>query len=221
MRLLLIDHGSCDPPATRVHLHRRALEVAGVVAAACGPTSVPPLAMATPGLHGIHLHDIAAANHGFLDAVRDGGAAPLLAATATLPLRLLGLVRETARQALAEAVDAICPDAILVLHAGLLADLAIETGVPVALHVAVGDLAAAGVGTRVADLVSAAVASAEWLGADSAEARLEIESCCRGSDLQAALATAPRRVETTALLRAEELIAACRAAVAVRDGRGG
>lgn len=221
MRLLLVDHGSCDPPATRVHLHRRALEGAGAVAAACGPTSVPPLAMPTPGLHGIHLHDIAAANRGFLDAVRDGGAAPLLAATATLPPRLLGLVRETARQALAEAVDALCPDVILVLHAGVLADLAIETGLPVALHVAAGDITAAGVATRVADLVSAAVASAEWLGADSAATRFELESCCRGSDLQTAISIPPRPVTTTGLLHADELLAACRAAIAVRDGRQG
>ena len=221
MRLLLVDHGSCDPPDTRVHRHRRGLERAGVAVAACGPTSVSPLAMPTPGLHGIHLHDIAAANRGFLEAVREGTAGALLAATATLPPRLLGLVRETARQALAEAVDAASPDAILVLHAGILADLAIETGVPVALHVAAGDLDAAAGGPRVADLVAAAVASVEWLGADSAATCLQVESCRRTADLQAAVPLPRRPVATTPLAGADELIAACRAAVGVRGGRNG
>jgi len=166
IRVLLVDHGCCDPPATRVHALRRVLEAGGAVTAACGPTSVPALAASTPGLYGIHLHDIAAANRGFLAAVRDGSAAALLAATATLPPRLLGLVRETARQALAEAVDGLHPDVIFILHAGILADLAIETGVPVALQVVAGDLAAAAHGTRVDELVRAALASAEWVNAD-------------------------------------------------------
>ena len=189
MRLLIVDHGCCDPPATRVHVHRRALEAAGAVTAACGPTSLPGLAAPTPGLYGIHLHDIAAANRVFLAAVRDGSAAALLAATATLPPRLLGLVRETARQALAEAVDALEPDAIFVLHAGILADLAIETGVPVALHVAAGDLAAAARGTRVEELVRAALASAEWVHADhvddspdpAREAGVDLLDACRAA----------------------------------------
>ena len=166
MRLLVIDHGCCDPPATRVHGLRAALRRLGVEAVACGPSSTPGLAEQPPGLRGIHLHDIAAANRGFLAAVHDGSAAALLSATATLPPRLLGLVRETARQALAEAVDGLHPDAIFVLHAGILADLAIETGVPVALHVVAGDLAAAAHGTRVDELVRAALASAEWVNAD-------------------------------------------------------
>jgi hypothetical protein len=219
MRILLIDHGSCDPPATRVHRHRRGLEAAGVVAAACGPTSVPSLEMATPGVHGIHLHDIAAANRGFLDAVRQGGAGALLAATAILPPRLLGLVRETARQALAEAVDAVAPDAILVLHAGILADLAIETGVPVALHVAGGDLAAAAAGPRVGDLVMAAIASAEWLGADSVATREALGEACRASLPDPFPTGPPRTVVVTPLEAPDHILHACREAVAARGRR--
>ncbi|NBV47000.1 MAG: hypothetical protein EBR86_15540 [Planctomycetia bacterium] len=219
MRILLIDHGSCDPPATRVHGHRRGLEAAGVVAAACGPTSVPSLEVATPGLHGIHLHDIAAANRGFLQAVRQGGAGALLAATAILPPRLLGLVRETARQALAEAVDAVAPDAILVLHAGILADLAIETGVPVALHVAGGDLATAAAGPRVGDLVTAAIASAEWLGADSASTRAALEQAGRTSQAEPLLAGGRGPVVVTPLDTPDQVFQACRAAVAARRRR--
>jgi hypothetical protein len=169
MRLLLIDHGNCDPPAGRVHRCSRLLVGEGLETLACGPASVSTLEAPTPGLHGIHLKDIAAANRKLAKAVRDGRAEAFLEATPTIPTALLGLVRETARQAVAEAVDGFDPTAILVLHAGIFADLAVETGVPVVIHVGPTDLAAAGLDERVHDLVVAALGSAELvLGADEA-----------------------------------------------------
>ena len=172
MRLLVIDHGCCDPPATRVHALRAALHEHGGASVACGPSSTPGLAEQPPGLHGIHLHDIAAANRRFLAAVRDGSPAAFLAASGSVSPSLLGLAREAARQAIAEAVDATDPEAIFVLHAGILADLAIETGVPVALHVASADLDAAAGSPRLAELVAAALGSAEAVvAADAATAR--------------------------------------------------
>lgn len=169
MRLLLVDHGCCDPPATRVHVLRAALLEQGVEAVACGPSSIPGLAEQPPGLRGIHLHDVAAANRRFLAAIRDGSAAAFLSATGSVSPRLLGLAREAARQAIGEAVDLVEPEAIFVIHAGILADLAIETGVPVALHVSAADLDAARGTARVEDLVAAALGSAEALVAGDAE----------------------------------------------------
>lgn len=166
MRILLIDHGCCDPPGTRVHACRNHLAHLGAEPLACGPTSVPNLEAPTPGLHGIHLHDIAAANKAFLAAVHDGAPEAFLVATAGISPRLLGSVRETARQTIAEAVDAFDPDVIFVLHAGILADLAIETGVPVAIHVGRGDLAAATQSPRIRDMVAAALGSAEAIAAE-------------------------------------------------------
>lgn len=163
MRLLLIDHGCCDPPDTRIHAFRRRLSGHGVESLACGPSSVPGLAEQPPGLHGLHLHDIAAANRKFHDAVLDGSPAALLVAITAISPGLLGLVRETARQTIAEAVDAFDPDAIFVFNAGILADLAVETGVPVVLHVSGGDLLAAGGSAGVRALVSSAVGSAQCL----------------------------------------------------------
>ena len=61
---------------------------------------------------------------------------------AGVPSRLLGLARETALQIIAEAADALYPDTIFVLHAGILTDLAVETGAPVVVHVSAADLAA-------------------------------------------------------------------------------
>ena len=171
MRLLLVDHGCCDPPATRVHALRAAMLTPGVEVVACGPSSTPGLAEQPPGLHGIHLHDVAAANTRFLAAIRAGTAEGFLAATASVSPSLLGLAREAARLAIAEAVDVVDPDAIVVLHAGILADLAIETGVPVVLHVAAADLDAAAGSPRLTELVAAALGSAEAIvAADGATA---------------------------------------------------
>ena len=143
MRILLIDHGCCDHPHTRIHRLREALVTAGASVAVCGPSSLHGLDEQPTGMHGIHLHDIAAANRRLLAAVRDGAPEAFLAAVADVPSRLLGLARETARQVIAEAADALYPDAIFVLHAGILTDLAVETGAPVAVHVSRADLEAA------------------------------------------------------------------------------
>jgi len=169
MRVLLVDHGCCDPPDTRVHACRTALMRLGAVPLALGPSSVSSLAAETPGLRGVHLRDIAAANKRFLRAVQDGSPAAFLAASATISPSLLGLVRETARQTIAEAVDAFEPDVIFVLHAGILVDLAIETGVPVALHVSGADLGAAATSERIRDLVISALSSVEALIATDGE----------------------------------------------------
>lgn len=216
MRILLIDHGCCDPPATRVHACREQLERLGARPLACGPASVPSIEAQVPGLHGIHLHAIAAASRVFLGAIHDGSPAAFLSATAAISPRLLGSVRETARQAIAEAVDAFDPDAIFVLHAGILADLAIETGVPVAIHVAGGDLDIAGRSDRVRDLVAAALGSAEavaaeddatataiardWLDQDDAASRPQVAVFAAGPD------------------RAAGILAACEQAIARRRG---
>ena len=161
MRVLLIDHGCCDLPNTRVHAFRHLLARRGAVAMACGPTSVSSLESDKPGLQGIHLHDIAAANMLFLEAVRNGSPQSFLDAVATLSPSLLGLVREAARQAIAEAVDLFTPDVIFVMHAGILAELAIETGVPMVVHVAICDLNAAAHAEPLRDLVAASLGSAE------------------------------------------------------------
>lgn len=84
MRLLLIDHGSCDPPTTRVHPLRSRLASEGIDALVCGPASVSNLFGQTPGLHAIHLLDIAAANNVLLKAVRDGSAAAFLTAASAI-----------------------------------------------------------------------------------------------------------------------------------------
>lgn len=161
MRLLLVDHGCCDPPHSRVFRCREWLLPERIEVLACGPASVSTLEAPSPGLHGIHLRDIAAANRRFARAVRDGSPQSFLETSPMIPAALLGLVRETARQAIAEAVDGFDPDVILVLHAGIFADLAVETGVPVVVHVGPHDLAAARHDERVHALVAAALASAE------------------------------------------------------------
>jgi len=185
MRILLVDHGCCDHPRTRIHGLRQALEVAGCTVAICGPSTVNAFEEQPPGIHGIHLHDVAAASREFLAAVREGSPEAFLRATAHVPSRVLGLARETARQLVAEAADAIFPDAIFVLHAGILADLAVETGAPVVVHVSAADLEAAAARPSLKRLVVAALGSSDrviaaddavaatlagWLG-DDAETR--------------------------------------------------
>ncbi len=185
MRILLVDHGCCDHPRTRIHGLRQTLEAAGCTVAICGPSTVNSFEEQPPGIHGIHLHDVAAASREFLAAVREGSPEAFLRATAHVPSRVLGLARETARQMVAEAADAIFPDAIFVLHAGILADLAVETGAPVVVHVSAADLEAAAARPSLKRLVVAALGSsdrviaaddavaatlADWLG-DDAETR--------------------------------------------------
>lgn len=80
----------------------------------------------------------------------------------------LAVVREEARRAFDRAVENGNPDVILVLHAGAIADLAVETGVPLVVHAAVEDLEAAGQG-RVRELVASSLSSADVVVADDAD----------------------------------------------------
>lgn len=173
MRILIIDHGCCDHPHTRAHGIRAGLEAAGLRAAVCGPSTVPGLDEQPAGMFGIHLHDIAAASRNFLAAVREGSPQAFLAAVAGVPSRLLGLARETARQMIVEASDALYPDAIFVLHAGILTDLAVETGAPVVVHVSATDLEVASGRPSLRRLVASAIGSSDRVvAADAAAAAL-------------------------------------------------
>jgi hypothetical protein len=186
MRVLLIDHGNCDHPHTRVHGLRAGLVALGIEAGVCGPSSVPGLEEQPPGMYGIHLHDVAAASRSFIAAVKDGSPQAFLAATAGVPARLLGLTRETARQMIAEAVDVLYPDAIFVLHAGILTDLAVETGAPVVVHVTADDLAAARERPSLASLVAAAIGSCTIVVAadDTTAAALKAEWLHDAADME-------------------------------------
>jgi hypothetical protein len=206
MRILLIDHANCDPPHTRAHQLRAALEPLRVRATVCGPASVPSLAEQPQGMFAIHLLDTVAASRKLQTAVQGGVAGDFLAAVAAVSPRLLGLVRETARQGIAEAVDAVNPDAIFVMHAGILADLAIETGVPVAVHVVAGDLTAAAAGP-VRELMVATLGSCGAVAVDLAATAAAIR---RDWVDDAALLAEPWGLEGEA---APRVVAACRAAV--------
>jgi hypothetical protein len=210
MRILLVDHANCDPPHTRLHRLRAALEPLRVRATVCGPASVPSLAEQPRGMFAIHLHDTVAASRKLHAAVQAGAAEPFLTAVAGVSPRLLGLVRETARQGIAEAVDAVNPEAIFVMHAGILADLAIETGVPVAVHVAAGDLVAAATGP-VRELVVATLGSCGAVVVDSAETAVMIR---RDWVDDAPVLAEPWAAGAEA---ASQVVAACRAAVRRRQ----
>jgi hypothetical protein len=214
MRILLIDHGCCDPPVTRVHALRHALEQAGIGAAVCGPSAVPGLEQQQPGMFGMHLDDVAAASRRLLTAVRSGDATAFLTTVATVPARLLGLVRETARQTIAEATDAVDPDAIFVLHAGILTDLAVETGAPVVVHVSAADLAAAEGRPSLKRLVAGAVGSCGVVVADAEETAGVLRRDWLSGDPEG-------RCEvwsiTDVAVAAVPLAAACRRAVASRQ----
>jgi hypothetical protein len=208
MRVLLVDHGRSDPPQARVHGIRAGLEQLGIATAVCGPSSVPGLEEQPAGMFGIHLRDVAAASRAFLAAVQDGSPEAFLVATAGVPARLLGLARETARQALAEAVDIVYPDVIFVLHAGVLTDLAVETGAPVVVHVAAADLAATKNRLSLRNLVAAAIGSSaiivaaddavaaalatDWLH-DAPDAAARLETWPLGPDAATRIAIACRR----------------------------
>jgi len=216
MRILLIDHGCCDHPQTRVHRLREGLEATGARVAVCGPSRRHGLDEQPPGMHGIHLHDVAAASRTFLAAVEQGSPEAFLAAVADVPSRLLGLARETARQTIAEAADTLYPDAILVLHAGILTDLAVETGAPVVVHVAAADLAAAATRPSLRRLVISALGSSDGIVAadDPVAATLwqgwlegDADQCARCDTWSLDAADAPARAA-----------AACAAALARRRG---
>ena len=213
MRILLIDHGCCDHPHTRVHRLRDDVSRLGVTAAVCGPSSVPGLEVQPPGMFGIHLHDVAAASHAFLAAVKDGTPEAFLTAVAGVSSRLLGLARETARQMIAEAVDVTYPDVIFVLHAGILTDLAVETGAPVGVHVAATDLAAAAGRPSLRRLVMAAIGSSDVIvAADDATRTTLVEDWLRG-DPEAAARCQSWPLATDA---GGQVATACRQAVARR-----
>jgi hypothetical protein len=216
MRILLIDHGCCDHPHTRIHRLRAGLEVAGCEVAVCGPSSMHGLDEQPPGVHGIHLHDVAAGSRGFLAAVREGSSEAFLTAVAGVPSRLLGLARETARQMIAEAADALYPDTIFVLHAGILTDLAVETGAPVVVHVSATDLAATTDRPSLRRLVRAALGSSDGLvAADDAVAdRLKHEWLADDPDHCQRCETWP----IDAVDVAPRIAAACHAALARRRG---
>lgn len=213
MRLLLIDHGSCDHDHTRVHHCRAALGRLGIDAAVCGPSSIPQLEQPHAGMYGIHLHAIAAASNRFLAAVQTGAAESLLSVVPSLSPRLLGLVRETARQLIAEAVDATDPDVIFVMHAGILADLAVETGAPVVVHVTETDLAAAASKPQMRTLVGRALGSSEAvIAADAAAADALKMGWLEHDDNE------PLEVWPLGPACAEQIASACRAALAHRRG---
>jgi hypothetical protein len=214
MRILLVDHGCCDPPHTRVHRLRHELEQAGCTVAVCGPSTVNAFEEQPPGMHGIHLHDVAAASREFLAAVRDGSPEAFLRAAAHVPSRVLGLARETARQSVAEAADAIFPDAIFVLHAGILADLAIETGAPVVVHVSAVDLEAAAARPSLRRLVLAAIGSSDRIIAAD-EAVAETLTAWLGDDADVRSRSDTWPIDPAAATRVAE---ACGRALARRRG---
>lgn len=213
MRILLVDHGCCDPPASRIHRLRAGLEVAGCTVAVCGPSTVNAFEEQPAGVHGIHLHDVAAGSRDFLAAVRDGSPEAFLRAVPRVPAKLLGLARETARQIIAEAADAIFPDAIFVLHAGILADLAVETGAPVVVHVSGFDLEAADARPSLRRLVQAALGSAGGIVADDDQVAARLTSAWITPDTRARCDTWPYHDRAAA-----RVAEACRVALARRRG---
>lgn len=215
MRILLIDHGCCDHPVTRIHRLRDGLEAIGMTTAVCGPSSVPGLDVRPPGMYGVHLHDVAAGSRAFLAAVRDGSAAALLTAVAGVKSRLLGLARETARQMIVEAADGLYPDAIFVAHAGILTDLAVETGAPVVVHVSAVDLAAAAGRPSLRRLVAGAIGSSSVVVAADDDTAATLRRDWLGDP-----ADADRRMQVWPLAAdaAPRIASACGLAVSYRRG---
>lgn len=121
----------------------------------------------------------------------------------------LAVAREEARQAVYRAVDDGRPDVILVLHAGAIADLAVETGVPLVMHAALADLEAAGEGI-VRDLVASSLGAADVVVADDAQTARVL----RGGEWVAD----DVEVEIVPRSDAEQLVAACRRACERRGG---
>jgi hypothetical protein len=96
----------------------------------------------------------------------------------------------------------------VVLHAGILADLAIETGVPVVLHVAASDLDAASGSPKLTELVTAALGSAEIIVAADDETARRLRADWLDATAAAACETWPAAPESAA-----RLLAACRRAL--------
>jgi hypothetical protein len=167
-------------------------------------------------MHGIHLNDIAAANRRLLAAVQDGKPEAFLAAVADVPSRLLGLARETARQVIAEAADALYPDAIFVLHAGILTDLAVETGAPVVVYVAAPDLRAAAARPSLRRLVTAALGSSDGIVAADLETAAALRQAWLGSDADQCTRCETWPIDVSDA--AARVAAACATALARRRG---
>jgi hypothetical protein len=196
-----------------VHHYRAALDRLGVAAAVCGPSSVPQLEMQHTGMYGIHLHAVAAASHRLLAAVREGSAEQFLRAVPAISPRLLGSVRETARQLIAEAVDAIDPDVIFVMHAGILTDLAAETGAPVVAHVARADLASAATKPLMRQLVTRGLGSCEAVVAEDEAAAAAIADGWLEAEDSAGVEIWPLDAGSV-----DRLVASCQTALARRRG---
>lgn len=216
MRILLIDHGCCDHPHTRIHRLRAGLEAANCEVAVCGPSSLHGLDEQPPGMHGIHLHDVAAGSRAFLAAVKEGSPEAFLSAVAGVPSRLLGLARETARQMIAEAADTLYPDTIFVLHAGILTDLAVETGAPVVVHVSEADLVATTDRPSLRRLVRAALGSSDGLVAANDSVAERLKTNWLASDPEQCLRCETWSIDATDA--APRIAAACHAALARRRG---
>lgn len=130
-------------------------------------------------------------------------------AVAALGLDALAEAREAVRQAIDVAVDRDDPDVILVLHAGAIADLAVETGVPVVVHVAMADLEAV-VGESIRGLVASSLSAADVLAAaDTTTAHRLVADGWTFDDAD---------VQVVPAGDGERLIAACRRAVDRRRG---
>lgn len=121
----------------------------------------------------------------------------------------LAVAREEARQAVYRAVDEGSPDVILVLHAGAIADLAVETGVPLVMHAALADLEAAGEGI-VRELVASSLGAADVVVADDAKTARALRRDEWVSD--------DVEVEIVPRADAAKLVAACRRASDRRRG---
>jgi len=213
MRILLIDHGCCDHPHTRIHRLRTGLAAAGASVAVCGPSSLHGLDEQPAGMHGIHLNDIAAANRRLFAAVQNGAPEAFLAAVADVPARLLGLARETARQVIAEAAD---PDAIFVLHAGILTDLAVETGAPVVVYIADADLRAAASRPSLRRLVMSALGSSDGIVAADLATSTALRQSWLGDDADQCTRCETWPIDVSDA--AARVAAACAAALARRRG---
>lgn len=98
----------------------------------------------------------------------------LLGIAAELPPETLGSLREAARQAILGLVDAEQPDAILVIGGGILVELAVETGTPVAAHVTADDLAASGRTPRLREIVASGLSSCDAVVAEDDQTAAEL-----------------------------------------------
>ncbi|MFM9197957.1 MAG: hypothetical protein ACKOWG_19900 [Planctomycetia bacterium] len=102
---------------------------------------------------------------------------------------------------------------IFVMHAGILTDLAAETGAPVVAHVAQGDLAAAATKPLMRTLVGRALGSCEAVVAADAATAAALQAGWLAADEQTPQETWPLAPES-----ADRIAATCRTALARRRG---